>query len=176
MFIFNCQSRRWWFYCGRFRWLSQTRLRRRWLRCWQALLQTLVLCKRSFACPSWNVFLWRDLGYGQRRTGRSYWSSLCTQYRCLHLNFLCRFRKEAHVCLDILLFEKIWFQRLDHLSVSIQVYRNFVQSIMFKVERIFFTYILFKASLSMQPIMSLDRSCPVNSILWLPSKLPARMV
>ena len=29
--------------------------------------------------------------------------------------------KEAHVCLDVLAVGKIWFQRLDRLSVSIQV-------------------------------------------------------
>ena len=29
--------------------------------------------------------------------------------------------KEAHICLHVLVIGKIWFQRLDRLSVSIQV-------------------------------------------------------
>ena len=29
--------------------------------------------------------------------------------------------KEAHECLDVLVVVKIWFQRLDRLSMSIQV-------------------------------------------------------
>ena len=35
--------------------------------------------------------------------------------------FFASFRKEAHVCLDVMVVVKIWFQRLDWLSVSIQV-------------------------------------------------------
>ena len=121
VFMFNCQSRRRCFYCGRFRWRSQNRRRRQRSRCWEALFQTLVRRGRSLASPSWNVLLRRDPGWGQMRTGRSRWGSLRARYLCLRLGFFAGFEKEAHVCLDVLAVGKIWFQRLDRLSVSIQV-------------------------------------------------------
>ena len=40
------------------------------------------------------------------------------------------------MCLDVVVVVKILFQRLDRLSVSIDVQRNFAQGEMFKVERI----------------------------------------
>ena len=43
--------------------------------------------------------------------------------------FFASSEKEAHECLDVLVIVKIWFQRLDRLSMSIHA-----QGVMFKVE------------------------------------------
>ena len=149
VFMFNCQCRRPIFYCGRFRWRSQTR-RRRWRsRCWRAQLQILVRRERCPFSPSWNVLLRRDPGWGQMRVAVVV--VFVRDIVAFVSVFFAGSGKEAHVCLNVLLAVKIWFQRFDRLSVSILVYRNSAQGVMFKLNGLFI-WLPLKSSLSTDPI------------------------
>ena len=133
--MFSWQSRRLCFYCCEFRWCSQIRRRRRRSHRLLALLQTLVL--RELAWLSWNVPLLRYPGWGQMITVRSRWVIFAHNIVPFVSAFFAGSGKEARVGLNILSVGKLWFQMLDRLIVSIQVYRNFVQGVMFKVKRIY---------------------------------------